>query len=105
MKWGNLKKIIIKILIIYYLLFLGLKLLDYYYFHFRELSQTFPDIHYFSLKHFLSPFRIFFNISCSNQEKQLLNKNKYSCIIYDILFKIIILRERNSDYGNQISLQ
>ena len=36
---------------------------------------------------------------------QLLNKNKYSCIIYDILFKIIILRERNSGYGNQISLQ
>ena len=27
--------------------------------------------------------------SCSNQEKQLLNKNKYSCIIYDILFKMM----------------
>ena len=31
--------------------------------------------------------------------------SQYNCIIYDILFKIIILRERNSDYGNQISLQ
>ena len=55
MNWGNVKKIIIKILIIYYLLFLGLKLLDYYYFHFRELSQTFPDVHYF-FRHYISPF-------------------------------------------------
>lgn len=36
-------------------MFLGLKLLDYYYFHFRELSQTFPDVHYF-FRHYISPF-------------------------------------------------
>ncbi len=73
--------------------------------HIRTSKEIIRNLLNDYIKHFLSPFRIFFNISCSNQEKQLLNKNKYSCIIYDILFKIIILRERNSDYGNQISLQ
>ena len=40
-----------------------------------------------------------------NYEISSFNKNKYSCTIYDILFEIIILRERNSGYGKQINLQ